>query len=43
MDMAALNFSRKCGDYGRDETGELGKSQKFVVPLPRFSKIHLII
>ena len=25
-DMAALNFSRKCGNYGRDEIGELGKS-----------------
>ena len=25
-DMAALNFNRKCGDYGRDEIGELGKS-----------------
>lgn len=25
-DMAALNFGRRCGDYGRDEIGELGKS-----------------
>lgn len=25
-DMAALNFSRKCADYGKDEIGELGKS-----------------
>lgn len=25
-DMAALDFSKKCGDYGRDEIGELGKS-----------------
>ncbi len=25
-DMAALNFSRKCKDYGRDEIGELGRS-----------------
>ncbi len=25
-DMAALNFERRCGNYGRDEIGELGKS-----------------
>ena len=25
-DMAALNFERRCGDYGRDEIGELGRS-----------------
>ncbi len=25
-DMAALNFRRKCADYGKDEIGELGKS-----------------
>ena len=25
-DMAALNFERKCGDYGTDEIGELGQS-----------------
>lgn len=25
-DMAALNFERKCGDYGKDEIGELGRS-----------------
>lgn len=25
-DMAALNFERKCGDYGDDEVGELGNS-----------------
>jgi signal transduction histidine kinase len=25
-DMAALNFDRKCNDYGRDEIGELGRS-----------------
>lgn len=25
-DMAALDFARKCGDYGKDEIGELGKS-----------------
>ncbi|MBQ7121384.1 MAG: HAMP domain-containing protein [Clostridia bacterium] len=25
-DMAALNFDRKCADYGKDEIGELGKS-----------------
>ncbi|MBP3697036.1 MAG: HAMP domain-containing histidine kinase [Clostridia bacterium] len=25
-DMAALNFERRCGDYGRDEIGQLGKS-----------------
>ncbi len=25
-DMAALNFGRKCGNYGKDEIGELGKS-----------------
>lgn len=25
-DMAALNFSRRCGDYGRDEIGQLGNS-----------------
>ncbi len=25
-DMAALDFSRKCADYGKDEIGELGKS-----------------
>lgn len=25
-DMAALNFNRKCADYGKDEIGELGKS-----------------
>lgn len=25
-DMAALNFSRKCNNYGTDEVGELGKS-----------------
>lgn len=25
-DMAALNFSRKCADYGKDEIGELGNS-----------------
>lgn len=24
--MAALNFGQKCGDYGKDEIGELGKS-----------------
>ena len=25
-DMAALNFGRRCGDYGSDEIGQLGKS-----------------
>ncbi len=25
-DMAALNFDRKCNDYGKDEIGELGRS-----------------
>lgn len=25
-DMAALNFDRRCGNYGRDEIGQLGKS-----------------
>ena len=25
-DMAALNFNRRCGDYGRDEIGQLGNS-----------------
>lgn len=25
-DMAALNFERRCGDYGNDEIGQLGKS-----------------
>lgn len=25
-DMAALNFNRKCADYGKDEIGELGNS-----------------
>lgn len=25
-DMAALNFERRCGNYGRDEIGQLGKS-----------------
>ena len=25
-DMAALNFDRKCGNYGSDEIGELGNS-----------------
>ncbi len=25
-DMAALNFERKCGNYGKDEIGELGRS-----------------
>ena len=25
-DMAALNFGRKCGNYGKDEIGELGNS-----------------
>ena len=25
-DMAALNFERRCGDYGGDEIGQLGKS-----------------
>ncbi len=25
-DMAALNFNRRCGDYGKDEIGQLGNS-----------------